>query len=101
MNPCAHQETQQWKVKSATKKITAVLGVGFIAAMIICATLQKVCDQVKTSFNIDFKVNEKDIKDEHMINGWMFLKIQCVKGNLLNITATSMLVTDVGDEMCW
>ena len=86
VNPCAHQGTQQWKVKSAMKKITAVLGVGFIAVMIICATLQKVCDQVKTSFDIDFKVNEKDIKDEHTINGWMFLKTPCVKGN--NLTDT-------------
>ena len=81
VNQCAHHVTLQWKVKSATRKITAVLGVEFIAVMIICATLQKVCYRVKTSFNIDFKVNEKDIKEEHMINGWMFLKILCGKGN--------------------
>ena len=86
VNLCAHHVTLQSKAKFATKKITAVLGVGFIAAMIICAILQKVGHSVKTSFNIDFKVNAKNIKEEHMINGWMLLKILCGKGNRPNAT---------------
>ena len=86
VNLCAHHVTLQSKVKFATKKITAVLGVGFIAAMIICAILQKVGHSVKTSFDIDFKVNAKNIKEEHMINGWMPLKILCGKGNSPNAT---------------
>ena len=86
VNLCAHHVTLQSEVKFATKKITAVLGVGFIAAMIICATLQKVGHSVKTSYDIDFKVNAKNIKEEHMINGWMLLKILCGKGNRLIVT---------------
>ena len=42
VNQCVHRETLQWKVKSAMKKITAVLGAEFTVVTIICAILLRV-----------------------------------------------------------
>ena len=76
-----HHATLLWKVKSATKKITVVLGVEFTAVMIICAILLRVRYN-KSNYSLIryFKAKEKNIKEEHMTNGWTFLKILCEKG---------------------
>ena len=38
---------------------------------------------------ISFKVNESDTKEGLMINGWMFLKTLCGKGNYYNVEASA------------